>query len=547
MLTVQSSPALARRDHQAARRVEPRLERDALLEGGGQHQRLHGRARLPTGTAAAGGVVELVGVEVAPTHHRPHVAVVDGDERSGRVALELGGGGVVGAVERGRDGVPRRLLGRVVEGRVDAEAAAVDLVVGEAVVVAQHLADVLDEVGGAVLRSADLAQTVALGARAGRCRPSTHGSAFGGVVGGLVDHPFVEHGVEHRLAAEGGHVGVATGVGGLGGTDQAGQVGGFGEVELGDVLAEVGPGGGAHPVGAPPEVDEVEVALEDLLLLELLLELHRQHRLLDLAGDGALGGEVDELHVLLGDRGAALLDGVALDVAPRGAGDAGGVDAPVVEEVAVLGGQDRGDEHLGHLLERDVDAVLLGVEHGGGVVLAAALGLGDLGGADEAGELGDAGRRQLDLGQHEAGAGHRRDEQEPEGEEPAPPAPEEAAPLRRLPRLRAGPLGGRTAAGALLRRRLPRAAGFRGAAAFFGAADLVAADFFGAAFLALPSWPSTSSGLPSSALPSSGAAFLGAPRCEVCRAGVRLGPGRSGGDAMGRGRRARREGRRAEP
>ena len=51
----------------------------------------------------------------------------------------------------------------------------------------------------------------------------------------------------------------------------------------------------------------------------------------------------------------------------RRPGDADGVDAAVLEEVAVLGGEHGVDEHLGHLVERDVDPVLLAEQLGGGV------------------------------------------------------------------------------------------------------------------------------------------------------------------------------------
>ncbi len=100
--------------------------------------------------------------------------------------------------------------------------------------------------------------------------------------------------------------------------------------------------------------------------MELLLELDGEDRFLDLPGDRALGGEVRELHVLLGDGRAALADPAALEVLPRGPGDADGVDAAVAEEVPVLGGQHGVDQDLGHLLELDVDPVLLTEQLGRG-------------------------------------------------------------------------------------------------------------------------------------------------------------------------------------
>ena len=131
-----------------------------------------------------------------------------------------------------------------------------------------------------------------------------------------------------------------------------GQVGGLGQAELTHVLAEVGPRRRPDAVGAAAEVDRVEVPPEDLLLVELALELHGQHRLLHLPGDAALGGQVDVLHVLLGDRGTALLHAAAADVVVERAGDAHRVHAAVLEEVAVLGGEHRVDQDGGDLVER---------------------------------------------------------------------------------------------------------------------------------------------------------------------------------------------------
>ena len=71
-------------------------------------------------------------------------------------------------------------------------------------------------------------------------------------------------------------------------------------------MTEIGAHRGADTIGAATEVHGVEVALEYLLLREVLLELDREHRLLDLAGEGALAREVDVLDVLLRDRRPAL-------------------------------------------------------------------------------------------------------------------------------------------------------------------------------------------------------------------------------------------------
>nr|WP_232014053.1 hypothetical protein [Glycomyces terrestris] len=119
-----------------------------------------------------------------------------------------------------------------------------------------------------------------------------------------------------------------------------------------------------------PEVRLVQVALEDLVLRQLLLDGHRQARLAELAGRGLLGrGDdlVDRLgvqleraaHVLHGDRRGALLDAAGVVVGDERAHDAAVVDAVVLVEPRVLG-RDHGLLHDGRdLVERDVAAELV--------------------------------------------------------------------------------------------------------------------------------------------------------------------------------------------
>jgi hypothetical protein len=186
--------------------------------------------------------------------------------------------------------------------------------------------------------------------------------------------------VAQRLVAPGlGRGRVALGVGVLGRADGTGEERGLGQRELLHVLAEVGARGGLDAVRAAPEVNGVEVALEDLLLGELTLQLQREHRLLDLAGERALLAEVGVLHVLLGQRRRTLEVAPAQEVVDRRARDAEGVDAVVVEEVVVLGGDDGVDDHLRHLGDGDRlsvgrprqigDRLAVGVKEGRGLVL----------------------------------------------------------------------------------------------------------------------------------------------------------------------------------
>ncbi|CAM4322301.1 hypothetical protein NORO109296_25425 [Nocardiopsis rhodophaea] len=108
-------------------------------------------------------------------------------------------------------------------------------------------------------------------------------------------------------------------------------------VELAHVLTEVGLGGGLDPVGAPTEVDGVEVLLQDLIGSHVLPRLDRDQDLLELARVGAVLGEtlVVVAGHLLGDGGAAALGAARKDGARR----ARDGDARLFIEVALLGGE----------------------------------------------------------------------------------------------------------------------------------------------------------------------------------------------------------------
>ncbi len=140
----------------------------------------------------------------------------------------------------------------------------------------------------------------------------------------------------------------------------AGQDGALLEGQVLGLDVEVRLRGGLDAVRAAAEVDRVEVALEDLLLGLLALQLQRQDRLLDLAGQAAVLGEVEDLDVLLGDRRGTLRR-VPAGVAEGRPDDALRVDAPVGPERLVLSRDDGVLDVLRHLLERDGLAVLGGV------------------------------------------------------------------------------------------------------------------------------------------------------------------------------------------
>ena len=172
-------------------------------------------------------------------------------------------------------------------------------------------------------------------------------------------------------------------VGGARRSDQSREVRRLGQGDLRQVVPEVRADRGADAVRATAEVHHVEIALEDLLLRELLLDLDRQDRLFELAGQRPLARQIHRLHVLLGDRGPALRRPLAPDIRPEGAQRADRIDGGVIEEVPILRREDGVDHHRRHLVERDVLSVLLAVQARDGVV-GRAVGR-HVGGADERG------------------------------------------------------------------------------------------------------------------------------------------------------------------
>ncbi len=139
-----------------------------------------------------------------------------------------------------------------------------------------------------------------------------------------------------------------------------GQVGGFGNRELVEGLAEVDLRGGGDAVGVLAEEDLVEIELEDLVLAQAVLEAGGEDDLLDLALAGAVTGQEEVLHHLLGDRrGApqpAAVEGAVVD----GGDDAAGVEAVMRVEVLVLG-RDEGLLHaVGDLVDGGEDPALAG-------------------------------------------------------------------------------------------------------------------------------------------------------------------------------------------
>jgi hypothetical protein len=103
---------------------------------------------------------------------------------------------------------------------------------------------------------------------------------------GLLNHPVKDIGL-----AFAGFFQMFDGRIGVGRLGQTGQQGHLGQVELINVLSEIGLGRRLDAIGPRPHIDLIEVNVEDLVLGEPLLHALGQDGFLDLAGELLLRGQ----------------------------------------------------------------------------------------------------------------------------------------------------------------------------------------------------------------------------------------------------------------
>jgi hypothetical protein len=94
-------------------------------------------------------------------------------------------------------------------------------------------------------------------------------------------------------------------------------------------------------------VDLVQIEEEDFIFAEPALDLLGEDHLSNLAPELSLGVEEHLLHELHRDRAGALLDATGAHVDPGRSHDRDVVDAGVLEETAVLGGDERQADVVG--------------------------------------------------------------------------------------------------------------------------------------------------------------------------------------------------------
>src|SRR5581483_3699067 len=135
-------------------------------------------------------------------------------------------------------------------------------------------------------------------------------------------------------------IGVAERVPRPGALNQARQQSRVRQGYLAEILSEIHLRALAESVNAEAaliaEINRVGVILENLLLGQLLLELHRDQSFRDFSAPAALRAQPQRARQLLADRGSSLQPPRIEDVPPGGPHDAHRIEARVGEEMLVF-------------------------------------------------------------------------------------------------------------------------------------------------------------------------------------------------------------------
>ena len=158
------------------------------------------------------------------------------------------------------------------------------------------------------------------------------------------EEPLIPHQAQHDVAAPHRALGVRARVVERGRLGERGQGRGFRDVQLPRRLPEVDLGRGLDPVRARAQVDLVQVELEDRVLGEIALDLHRDAGFLELARELLLPADLigkDVAGQLHTDRREALRIAERQQIRLERAQDAPVVDAVMGVKPLVLGGDER--------------------------------------------------------------------------------------------------------------------------------------------------------------------------------------------------------------
>ncbi len=136
----------------------------------------------------------------------------------------------------------------------------------------------------------------------------------------------------------------------------------FAHSEFADVFAKVSLGSFAEPAdgkaAAVAEINFVGVQLEDLLFREALIKLESHQHFFHFAAPLALGGEEKTARHLHVDSAGALGFVTGAKIGQSGADDANDVEAAMLEEAFVFGGENSVHEMAGKVVEADYPAFL---------------------------------------------------------------------------------------------------------------------------------------------------------------------------------------------
>ncbi len=180
-----------------------------------------------------------------------------------------------------------------------------------------------------------------------------------------VDDAVLLHAAEHVGETILGAIGMAIRIVVIRSLEQARQHGAFADRKILRRFAEIGARRHLDAPRAAAEIGGVQIEFEDFVLAERGLEPRRHDHLADLALVGHVLADQEIFHHLLGDGRAALRPARFAEIADEGADDAALVDAVMLEEAPVLGGDERLLHEVGNVAERDPDAPVAGLEHVG--------------------------------------------------------------------------------------------------------------------------------------------------------------------------------------
>jgi len=174
----------------------------------------------------------------------------------------------------------------------------------------------------------------------------------------FLDVMLFEHPLQYVIAADERAIGMCNGTVAHRGAHQSGDHRRFGKAQFLRMLAEIEPRRRFDAVRAMPEVNLIRVELENLVLCEALLDVDGQKCFVDLAAEAFLRSQENLLGQLLCERRRSLDLPACNEVFQAGAQNRFRIDAAMLVEIGILGGQGGLHEQGGDVPHRDHDPPL---------------------------------------------------------------------------------------------------------------------------------------------------------------------------------------------